>query len=168
MNTAKILSSANIPLYPLSFKVVILSLKIPITIKFLTTPPQVRTSCLLPLPLPPTSLLSTHILPPPYLPVPNFAPIYPIPPPPTCITTTPTSCTCALGYHQTYDVLAKEVMFFIILTIFRTDGGCWYDSITDQIKLYNIPNLPRDHVALRQTVLDAIPSLPQVKHSHLT
>ena len=102
MNTAKILSSANIPLYPLSFKVVILSLKIPITIKFLTTPPQVRTSCLLPLPLPPTSLLSTHILPPPYLPVPNFAPIYPIPPPPTCITTTPTSCTCALGYHQTY------------------------------------------------------------------
>ena len=42
-----------------------------------------------------------------------------------------------------------------------------YDAIVVQIVLHDLPDLPRDLVALRKLVVDSIPSLPQVDaHSY--
>ena len=40
---------------------------------------------------------------------------------------------------------------------------CWYDAVVDQIKLLNIPGLPRSFAELRKLVVDSIPTLPQVQ-----
>jgi len=45
----------------------------------------------------------------------------------------------------------------------RNDGNCWYDAIADQILLHRLPDLPTNHISLRQAVVASIPSLPQAK-----
>ena len=44
--------------------------------------------------------------------------------------------------------------------IHRSDDECWYDAIVDQIVLHDLPDLPRDLVALRKLMVDSNPSLP--------
>ena len=43
----------------------------------------------------------------------------------------------------------------------RGDGNCWYRACADQVVLHNLPDFPRDHMALRLLITSRIPSLPQ-------
>jgi len=43
----------------------------------------------------------------------------------------------------------------------RSDGNCWYDAIADQVRLHEVPGVPREHAALRRFLVEAVPSLDQ-------
>ena len=43
----------------------------------------------------------------------------------------------------------------------KGDGNCWYRACADQVVLHNLPDLPRDHRALRLLITSRIRSLPQ-------
>ena len=45
----------------------------------------------------------------------------------------------------------------------RSDGNCWFDAISDQVIVHNIPNIPRNHEDLRKAVCDAMLVLPENK-----
>ena len=63
------------------------------------------------------------------------------------------------------DVLKQHIEDHRLCLVFReltgTDGNCWYRAGADQVVLHDLPELPRDHRALRQLVTSRIPSLPQ-------
>ena len=63
------------------------------------------------------------------------------------------------------DALKQHIEDHCLGLVFREctkgDGNCWYRACADQVVLHNLPDLPRDHRALRQLVTSRIRSLPQ-------
>ena len=63
------------------------------------------------------------------------------------------------------DALKQHIEDHCLGLVFREctkgDGNCWYRACADQVVLHNLPDLPRDHRALRLLVTSRIRSLPQ-------
>ena len=63
------------------------------------------------------------------------------------------------------DSLKQHIEYHRLGMIFRDctrgDGNCWYRACADQVVLHNLPDLPRDHMALRLLITSRIRSLPQ-------
>ena len=63
------------------------------------------------------------------------------------------------------DALKQHIEHHRLGMVFRDctkgDGNCWYRACADQVVLHNLPDLPRDHRALRLLITSRIRSLPQ-------
>ena len=68
---------------------------------------------------------------------------------------------------QTVDALEEHIKIHRLPLVKSvetpSDGNCWYNAISDQIRLLEIPNKPANTDSLRKAICDVLPSLNQAK-----